>query len=65
MKKSEIVYIFLDFDFVQFVFFIEDYKIEDYRTDFRPKNRGLHFQNRGLPGPILRRKIEDQSLFFK
>ena len=38
------------------VTFIEDSEIEDYRTDFRPKNRGSHFENRGLPCPILTNK---------
>ena len=38
------------------VFFIEDYKIEDYPTDFTPKNWGLYFLIKVLPGLILKEK---------
>ena len=46
-------------------FFIEDNKIEDNRTDFRPKNRGHYFQNRGQTGPILDKKNRGQNLFLQ
>ena len=35
------------------IFFYRGLQNRGQRTDFRPQNRGTHFENRGLPAPIL------------